>query len=103
VLAWVRTAVTVMAFGFVVAKFGIIVDELPGHRHGLGLHIAAAIGTALVITGAVFLVMSTLEFLAVRRAIDEGTVHFSPALFVALSGLLVAVAIVLAVYLLITG
>jgi putative membrane protein len=102
-LAWVRTAITIMAFGFVVAKFGIILDELPGHRHSLGLHEAAIIGTALVVAGAVFLILSTLEFLAVRRAIDEGEVHFRPGIYFVLSGGLVAVAMILAAYLLATG
>ncbi|HEV3309923.1 MAG TPA: DUF202 domain-containing protein [Chloroflexota bacterium] len=102
-LAWVRTAITIMAFGFVVAKFGILLDELPGHHHTLGLHVADIIGTILVAAGALFLVLSLVQFLSVRRAIDEGEVRFSPGLFVVLSGLLVAIAVVLAAYLLLTA
>jgi uncharacterized membrane protein YidH (DUF202 family) len=29
-LAWIRTAVTIMAFGFVVARFGLLLRELAG-------------------------------------------------------------------------
>ena len=100
-LAWVRTAATVMALGFVVAKFGIILDELPGHHHRL--HIAAIIGTTLVVVGAIFLVESSVEFLLVRRAIDDGKLRNRPAIYVALSGLLVVVALVLAGYLIATS
>lgn len=102
-LAWVRTAITVMAFGFVVAKFGILLDELPGHHRTLGLHTAAIIGTILVCAGAVFLVGSTVEFLGVRRAIEVGSVRSRTDVYLALSGLLVAVAVILAAYLIATG
>jgi len=102
-LAWVRTAITLMGFGFVVAKFGIILNEIPGHHHTLGLHVSAIIGTILVLAGALALVLSTFEFLAVRRAIDEGRMHFQPGLYIALTGLLVVIASVLAAYLLVTS
>ena len=92
-----------MAFGFVVAKFGLVLDELPGHHHNLGSHFADIVGTLLVASGAVFLVLSTIEFLSVGRAIKSGNLRARPLLFMALSGLLVIVAVVLAIYLLLTS
>jgi putative membrane protein len=45
-LAWVRTAITIMAFGFVVAKLGLLLRELPGqHIHPAELHVATIIGS----------------------------------------------------------
>lgn len=103
-LAWVRTAITIMAFGFVVAKFGILLKEIRGsHAHTLGLHFSALIGTVLVLIGAVFLGMATLNFLQVRRDIDEQKVTFRPTIHIVLSSVLMLVAVVLAVYILLTA
>lgn len=103
ILAWVRTSVAVMALGFVVAKFGIVLDELPGHRHALDLRLAAVTGTVLVVTGAVLLLLATTEFLAVDRAISRGKVYFRRTSVLALTLLLTAAAVVLSVYLIITS
>jgi putative membrane protein len=103
-LAWVRTAMTIMGFGFVVAKFGLLVDELPGrpsHTHHSPL--ATVIGTLLVLLGAVLLGVATREFLLVRRAIDAGVVASGTRIYVALSAALMIVAVVLAGYLLVTA
>lgn len=102
-LAWVRTGVTIMAFGFVVAKFGLILDQLPGRHHRLGYHLSSILGTSLVTLGAVFLVLATVEYLSIRQAIERGTVRFRPTIYIILSAALVAVALVLAIYLLITA
>jgi putative membrane protein len=105
-LAWVRTAITIMAFGFVVAKFGILLRELPGtraHESRLPLHVSAIIGTTLVLIGAVFLVLATIDFLIVRRQIERQVIAFSPTIHLLLTGILFLVAIGLAVYLLLTA
>ena len=53
-LAWVRTGITLMALGFVVARFGLFLtlvaasDAAGGHGRGA----SAALGIALVILGA---------------------------------------------------
>jgi len=55
-LAWVRTGLTIMAFGFVVARFGLFVRllgaQLPGSLGVADHHaISNAIGIALVLIG----------------------------------------------------
>jgi len=102
-LAWVRTSVTIMAFGFVVARFGLLINALPGRHHPFGGRLSSGLGTSLVLLGALFLVLSTAQYLATRRGIEEGRVVFRPGLYLMLSGALVVVAIVLAVYLLLTS
>ncbi len=53
-LAWVRTGLALMGFGFVVARFGLFLQELqaaqhvlPGQSYGLSLWF----GTALIAAG----------------------------------------------------
>lgn len=55
-LAWVRTGLTVMAFGFVVARFGLFLTLLPAAAHGARLslhgHLASSVmGIVLVLIG----------------------------------------------------
>jgi putative membrane protein len=55
-LAWVRTGLAMMGFGFVVARFGLFLRELASERGGLPpQHTAFSlwIGTALVLFGVV--------------------------------------------------
>ncbi|MCB5184726.1 DUF202 domain-containing protein [Methylobacillus gramineus] len=55
-LAWVRSGITLMALGFVVAKFGLFLTLLaPGAAHDLITHqwLSDMLGMLLVISGAV--------------------------------------------------
>jgi putative membrane protein len=103
-LAWVRTAITIMAFGFVVAKFGLLLRELPGaHVHPGELHLATIIGSILVLLGGGFLVLATLDFLVVKRQIEAKVIAFSPGVHITLASVLAAVSVVVAVYIWITA
>lgn len=56
-LAWVRSGLTMMAFGFVVARFGLFLGLLPASNQSTGsMHhvnwISSTLGVALVLLGA---------------------------------------------------
>ena len=63
-LAWIRTGITIMAFGFVVARFGLFLRLLraeDGHPvHGGGL--SPYLGAALVILGVVAISAGTQRY-----------------------------------------
>jgi uncharacterized membrane protein YidH (DUF202 family) len=76
-LAWVRTSIAVMAFGFVVERFSLFTRQLsvyfgkevvPQPPHGL----SSAIGIVLVGLGALIGVLSYVRFRRVERQIEEG-------------------------------
>jgi putative membrane protein len=55
-LAWIRTGLALMGFGFVVARFGlflqeihVVAPEVPSPKHGLSIYF----GTALIVAGVV--------------------------------------------------
>src|SRR6476660_4831224 len=53
-LAWIRTGLALMGFGFVVARFGLFLREVAAVGHGGPSHssgFSLAIGTALVLLG----------------------------------------------------
>jgi putative membrane protein len=75
-LAWVRTAIAVMAFGFIVEKFDLFLEvaapslvgrplSLPGHRFG---NIA---GLALIALGIAMVAVTVARFLITARNIDS--------------------------------
>jgi putative membrane protein len=81
-LAWVRTGLAMMGFGFVVARFGLFLRELavvPGvspHQH-LGLSLWG--GTTLVVLGvAVNLAAAIKHWYTVRRLERGQPLRFSP-------------------------
>lgn len=103
-LAWCRTAIAVMALGFVVARFGLLLRELaPLVPRHVPAGISTVFGTTLVVIGGVLVILAVLEYLQTGRAIDRQAYHWSPALEIALSLVLVLAAVILAVYLVVTG
>src|SRR5262245_33823818 len=70
-LAWIRTGLAMMGFGFVVARFGLFLRELagvegvpPAQRIGVSLWV----GTALVVLGVIVNVLAALgHWQRVRR------------------------------------
>jgi putative membrane protein len=100
-LAWVRTALTIMGFGFVVAKFGLL---LPGtFIHGHAHLFSTVAGTILMLVGSVCLIAGTVSFISVTHDIQAGRVRFNPAIHIMLAVFVVLVGILLAIYILLTG
>ncbi len=104
-LAWVRTSITIMALGFVVAKFGLLVRELSGSSTAgqTSAPVSDVTGVLLVLAGAVLLLLSFSRFRATRDDLAEGRYQVRSGLEWALTVTMVAVAIGLAAYLLTSG
>ncbi len=108
-LAWIRTGLAMMGFGFVVARFGLFLREIaaaqgaPAQRQ---LGISLWVGTALVLLGvAVNLCAAVIHYGNVKR-LDRGEpLRFRPlslgiavALLLAVLGLLVAFYLIFGLY-----
>jgi putative membrane protein len=66
-LAWIRTGLTIMGFGFVVARFGLFLSLLAAQR-GLPTstvdatpHLSSVVGIALVVLGAVAILFAAFQ------------------------------------------
>lgn len=107
-LAWVRTAIAVMAFGFLVERFDIflkIAGKSLGHKITVSGQVTGSlVGLALIIAGALMVAAAMARFVSNRAAISDEAVH--PAendrLDLILAGLIVVLGIGLAIYLAIT-
>jgi putative membrane protein len=79
-LAWVRTGLSLMGFGFVVARFGLFLHELAAAR-GETIHQRGGslwIGVALVALGVVVLVVSAARFRVYSATLSEGRMTNPP-------------------------
>jgi putative membrane protein len=102
-LAWIRTGIGIMAFGFVVVKFSLFVREL-----GLALckpvsvspsGLSAPIGIMLVAVGALSLFLSLLRYHKTKKQLDTGTYYQSSVVLYVLVGFILLVSILLIAYL----
>lgn len=82
-LAWVRTALSLLGLGFVLARMGLFLRQL-AVVGGANVHLGAHAGREFVVTGAIFLILGTLlggwsglRYDANRRALDAD--RFEPA------------------------
>lgn len=103
-LAWIRTGIAVVALGFVVSKFGLLLREL-GLRSAERYPIfwSTILGTILVVLGAILVIAALGQYLRTARQIERNEYRFSPALSVVATLLFVLAAVILAVYVLLTG
>ena len=105
-LAWVRTAIAVMAFGFLVEKFDLFLEltgpslagrtlSLPGQKFG---NIA---GLALIILGTAIVGIAAARFVMTAKNIDREDLRSGTGsrIDIALAGLLVLLGCALFLYL----
>jgi putative membrane protein len=102
-LAWIRTGVALLAFGFVVARFGIFLRQvaLGGVAPAGGPGVSLYAGLGLVGTGVAVCIVSAIRHTRYIRAIDAGRFRgsFSFTFAFALVALLSLVGVTLAVLL----
>jgi len=92
-LAWQRTGIALMAFGFAIARFGVFLHQVASlNAAGAAMHPPANslgstwVGAALVATGMVTSLASTFRYRQVRLAIQRGDVGAPSPLAVYLMG-----------------
>lgn len=107
-LAWIRTGLALMGFGFVVARFGLFLQEfqtiertLPAQPYGLSLWF----GTALIAAGVAVNFFSGWRYVVLVRELDRGeTEHLRfSSLVAAIAFFLAFVGLAMAIYLVYIG
>ena len=103
-LAWVRTSITIMAFGFLIEKFDLFVSFL-GEKTGDEAHLHASLsaeiaGIGLFLVGVTIVFTATIRFFTYKKAIesDESTTYNVKKANLLLSALIIFLAIFLLVY-----
>jgi putative membrane protein len=103
-LAWIRTSLALMGFGFVVARFGLYLQELqvlPGMAPRTSYGASLWFGVALILLGVIVIAASGLHHLRLIKSLRTGTPvqPHSSTLAVIVTILLILIGIGMAVYL----
>jgi putative membrane protein len=104
-LAWLRTGLTIMGLGFVVARFGLFLQLLSAQTHDtpapLHHYASSALGIAFVLAGTLSIAVSALQhrrFVATLASVDLPPAYsrmFALALSLSVAGLGAALAVYL--------
>ena len=100
-LAWQRTAIALMGFGFVVERFGLFLRMVTNQPLSLSQRgVSLWLGVALLLAGAVVAVVSALQFRRVVRGLGEKEIPrgYWTQFGVWLNFILAAIALVLATH-----
>jgi putative membrane protein len=104
-LAWIRTGLALMGFGFVVARFGLFLEQLQLVQHGAPVPrsgLSLWFGTALIAAGVAVNLFSGWRHFRLVRMLDLGQatrphaagLAMATAIFIALIGLGMAIYLV---------
>lgn len=103
-LAWIRTGLALMGFGFVVARFGVFLRELMATQHGSperSFGLSLWFGTALIAAGiAVNLFSAWLHARLVRELNSGEEIQFRTSrMAIAIACFLALIGLIMAIYL----
>ena len=102
-LAWIRTSIGIMAFGFVVVKFSLFVKQISlilGKEniiHSKGY--SGIVGIVLVAVGTITAVLSYIRYKHSEKQLNEGYYKHSSLLITVLTTFIFLVSVFLIVYL----
>ncbi|MCF2487762.1 YidH family protein [Dyadobacter sp. CY347] len=105
-LAWLRTGIGIMAFGFVVVKFSLFVKQIgfvlqtqvatPSHAY------SAIIGILLVVLGMLAILFAFLQYRRTEKQLKTGRYKPTTLLTTILTGVILVISILLIAYLLLS-
>lgn len=104
-LAWIRTSIGIMAFGFVLVKFSFFIKQITFilQKNELGeipdTGYSSSAGISLVAVGVVTLMMAFIRYRATNKQLDEGKFANSSLSITLLTALILFISIALIVYL----
>ncbi|HEY8894128.1 MAG TPA: DUF202 domain-containing protein [Niastella sp.] len=102
-LAWIRTSIGIMAFGFVVMKFSLFVKQLSlivGKPHIIqSKGYSSVIGIVLVAVGAITTLLAFLRYKRTEKEITASNYKNSSLLINLLTGFILLISICLIFYL----
>ncbi len=102
-LAWIRTGLALMGFGFVVARFGLFLEALQFRPSALQVNAYGPsfwFGTALIALGVIVNLMSAWNHFRLVQKLNSGAGGYNRPSLLAMSvaGILAAVGLAMAVY-----
>ncbi|MDQ2719209.1 MAG: DUF202 domain-containing protein [Bacteroidota bacterium] len=102
-LAWIRTCIGIMAFGFVVVKFSLFVKQISvllGKENVIqNRSYSVIVGIVLVAVGSITSILSYIRYRRTEKQLKESYYHHSSLLLTVLTAFIFLVSILLIAYL----
>ena len=103
-LAWIRTSLALMGFGFVIVKFALFIRQIAtalGEKNVIpGKGYSATVGIIMVIMGAIMATLAYMRYLSIEKQLKHNLYFPSKWLSGVLTLVIVIASILLAIYLL---
>ena len=99
-LAYIRTALAFIAFGFVIARFSLFAREFASLMHGAGrvTGVSTGFGTAMALFGIFVAVFGAWRYSATQRGLEQGKIlTLSPLAGYGISVVVVAIGAIVAI------
>jgi putative membrane protein len=97
-LAWVRTSISIMSLGFVVAKFGLWLRGLASAAANHGPGWSGPMGLGMIAFGGALALMAGWRFRVVNQQIDAGKVSIDGGMVLLVVVALSLLAVVMMIY-----
>jgi len=102
-LAWIRTSLGIMVFGFVVVKFTLFMKQIPlllGKEDVIQTKgYSALLGIVIVLVGTITAILSYIRYKRTEKQLREGQYEHSSLLITILTGFILLVSVFLIAYL----
>ncbi|PBJ10082.1 YidH family protein [Flavobacterium sp. ACN6] len=106
-LAWLRTGIGIMVFGFVAVKFSLFLKQLPtkylAETIAPNSNFTIYLGIGLLIAGALTILLSYLRYTKTVKLLKEGKYQYSTAMLTFITMMLFVLSISLIAYLIIAA
>lgn len=107
-LAWLRTGLALMGFGFVVARFGLFLQQIQIAEHNPAIHssgLSLWFGTVLIVAGIFVTILSALRHIRMIHELENNKTDSVRSVkhIVAASAFMALVGLAMAIYLLSLG
>lgn len=102
-LAWIRTGMGIMVFGFVAVKFSLFIKQLPAKYFPdttvPSSNFSVYLGIGLLITGALTIILSYTRYMHTVKLLQQGKFQYSTRLLTFITMTLFVMSILLISYL----
>lgn len=99
-LAWIRTGMGIMVFGFVAVKFSLFIKQLPAKYLPdttiPSSNFSIYLGIGLLVTGALTIILSYIRYIHTIKLLQQGKFQYSTRLltFIAMSLFFMSIALI---------
>jgi putative membrane protein len=105
-LAWVRTSLALMGFGFVIARFALFLRELgfvEGQQTRSGAMVSPALGFVMVCLGVIVIVLASVRHVDYIHALERGIRNppLNNRISLIMAGILALVGVAIAIHILV--